>query len=148
MVKSFELRLGAPASRVTVTNGVIPSQSSVWIKGPRLRITQPDAAQVSDVHTHPTGVPIVAQQKPIQLGTMRLWARSPASLSGLRMQRCREQWCRSQAHLGSGIAVAMAQAGSCCSGNLHTAQLRPSKASNTQQGETDKEREGTALLLS
>jgi len=32
---------------------------------------------------------------------MRLWIRSLASLSGLRIQRCRELWCR------SGIAVAV-----------------------------------------
>ena len=35
-----------------------------------------------------------------------------ASLSGLRIQPCCELWCRSQMHLRSGIAVAMAQAGS------------------------------------
>ena len=34
------------------------------------------------------GVPIVVQQKLIQLGTMRLWVRSLASLSGLLIQRC------------------------------------------------------------
>ena len=38
----------------------------------------------------------MAQQKQIRLGTMRLWVRSLASLSGLRIRRCCE--------LGSGIA--------------------------------------------
>ena len=32
---------------------------------------------------------------------------SPAFVSGLRIQRCRELWCRSQAWLGSGISVAV-----------------------------------------
>ena len=31
---------------------------------------------------------------------------------GLRIQRCRELWCRSQMRLGSGIAVALSWAGS------------------------------------
>ena len=33
---------------------------------------------------------IVAQQKQIRLGTMRLWVGSLASLSGLGIQRCHE----------------------------------------------------------
>ena len=39
------------------------------------------------------GVPTVAQQKWIQLGTMRLRVRSLASLSGLRIGRCHKLWC-------------------------------------------------------
>ena len=35
-----------------------------------------------------------------------------ASLSGLRIQRCCELWCRSQMWLGSGVAVAMARGSS------------------------------------
>ena len=54
-----------------------------------------------------TGVPIVEQQKQIRLGTMMLWVRSLASLSGLRIQRCYELWCRSQTWLGSHVAVAL-----------------------------------------
>ena len=46
---------------------------------------------------------------------MRLWVRSLASLSGLRIQRGRELYCRSKTRLGSGVAVAMAVAGSCSS---------------------------------
>ena len=34
------------------------------------------------------------QQKRIQLGTMRFWVQSLASLSGLRTWRCFELWCR------------------------------------------------------
>ena len=40
------------------------------------------------------GVPIMVQQKQIWLGTMRLWVRSLALLSGSRIQRCCELWCR------------------------------------------------------
>ena len=54
------------------------------------------------------GVPIMVQWKRIQLGTMRFWVRSLASLSGLRTPSCRELWCRSQTWLGSGVAVAIA----------------------------------------
>ena len=51
------------------------------------------------------GVPTVAEQKRIQLASMRLWVPSLASLSGLRIWRCWELWCRSQTWLGSGLAV-------------------------------------------
>ena len=51
------------------------------------------------------GVPVMAQQKRIQLENMRLWVGSLASLSGSRIQRCCELWCRSQMGLGR---VAMA----------------------------------------
>ena len=54
-----------------------------------------------------TGVPMVAQQKRIQLGTMRLRVQSLVSLSGLRIWCCRELWRSSQMWLGSGIAVAV-----------------------------------------
>ena len=40
------------------------------------------------------GVPIVVQQKQIQLVTTRFWVQSLASLSGLRIWRCGELWCR------------------------------------------------------
>ena len=40
---------------------------------------------------------------------------SLASLGGLRIQGCHELWCRSQMQLESGIAVAVAKAGSCSS---------------------------------
>ena len=54
------------------------------------------------------GVPIVAQQRRIRLGIMRLWVQSLASLCGLRIQHCHELGCRSQKQLGSRIAVAVA----------------------------------------
>ena len=53
------------------------------------------------------GVPIMAQQKQIQLGTMRMRVRSLASLRGLRIQRCHELWCRWQTWPGSHVTVAV-----------------------------------------
>ena len=47
----------------------------------------------------------MAQQKRIQLGTMRLWVQSLASLSGLRILHCCEMSCRLQMRLGSDVAV-------------------------------------------
>jgi len=55
------------------------------------------------------GVPVMAQWL-TNLRTMRLQVRSLALLSGLRIQRCGELWCRSQTWLGSCIAVALTQA--------------------------------------
>ena len=40
------------------------------------------------------GVPVVAQRKRIQLGTIRLWVRSLATFSGLKIWHCHELWCR------------------------------------------------------
>ena len=42
----------------------------------------------------PPGVPIVVQQKGIQLGTTRFRVQSLASLLGLRIRHCCELWCR------------------------------------------------------
>ena len=53
-------------------------------------------------------IPVVVQQKRIQLGTMRLRVQSLTSLSGLRIWHCHELWCRLQMWLESGIAVALA----------------------------------------
>ena len=49
----------------------------------------------------------MAQWKQIQLGTMRIWVRSLASLSGLRIRHCHELWCMSQMRLRFGVAVAV-----------------------------------------
>ena len=54
-----------------------------------------------------SGVPIMAQRKQIQLRTMRFRVQSLASLSGLKIWRCRELWCRSRTWLRSRIAVAV-----------------------------------------
>ena len=50
------------------------------------------------------GVPVVNEQVMNLLVSM-MWVQSLASLSGLRIQYCRELWCRLQAQLRSGIAV-------------------------------------------
>ena len=60
-------------------------------------------------------VPVVAQRKRTRLVSMRTQVQSLVSISGLRNQRCRELWCRSQTQLGSRVAVAVAEAGSCSS---------------------------------
>ena len=52
-------------------------------------------------------VPIVVQQKRIQLGTMRLQVQSLASLSGLRILCCQKLCCKSQMQLRCRIAVAV-----------------------------------------
>ena len=54
------------------------------------------------------GVPVVAQWKRIQLGTMGSCVRSLALISGLRIQHCHELWCRSQMQLKSDVAMAVA----------------------------------------
>ena len=59
--------------------------------------------------------PFVAQRKWIWLGIMKLRVQSLPLLSGLRIQHCCELWCRSQARLGSGVAVAVVYASSCSS---------------------------------
>ena len=53
------------------------------------------------------GVLVMAQRKPIRLGTMKLQVQSLALLSGLRIGRCCELQCRSNTQLGSGGAVAV-----------------------------------------
>ena len=53
------------------------------------------------------GVPVVAQWKRIQLVSMRVWVRSLALLSGIRLWPCPELQCVSQMLLGFGIAVAV-----------------------------------------
>ena len=50
----------------------------------------------------------MVQQNQIRLGAMRLQVQSLALLSGLRIWHCRELWCRLQARLRSGVAVALA----------------------------------------
>ena len=50
---------------------------------------------------HATGVALKKKK-------MRMQVQSLASLSGLRIQRCRELWCSLQTQLGSHVAVALA----------------------------------------
>ena len=60
---------------------------------------------------HWVGVPIVAQWLQNLTIIHRTWVRSLVLLSGLRIWRCHELWCRSQTWLGSHISVALIQAG-------------------------------------
>ena len=55
-------------------------------------------------------VPISAQQKQIQLGTMWVAYSTPgfAALSGLSIRHCRKLWCRLQTRLRSDVAVSVA----------------------------------------
>ena len=62
-----------------------------------------------------SGVPVVAQWFRTQLVSIRTKVLSLASLRGLRIQHCHKLQCRSQMWLGSVVAVAVAQAGSCTS---------------------------------
>ena len=61
-----------------------------------------------------------------------------ALLSGLRIRRCHELWCRSQIWLRSGVAVAVVQAGSCSSnstpslGTSICCRCGPKKTKNKQ----------------
>ena len=82
----------------------IPMSKSSHKAGPDLRIRK-----------LALGVPTVAQQKGIQLVSMRMQVPSLASLSRLRIQCCYELWCRSQMQLRSPVAVAVAVASSCSS---------------------------------
>ena len=52
-------------------------------------------------------VPLVAQQKQIQLASLRTWVQSLASLSGLGIRRCHELWYSLQRQLGSCVAAAV-----------------------------------------
>ena len=61
------------------------------------------------------GVLIVAQRKRIQLASIRMWVRSLASFSGLRVQRFPELLCRSQMQLRSSVAMVVVLAGHCSS---------------------------------
>jgi len=85
---------------------------SVWICFPsKLYIFISDRSENkvnAKIKNKKNGIPVVAQRKQVRLGTMRLQVQSLASLSGLRIRRCRELWCRLQTWLGSGIAVAVA----------------------------------------
>ena len=50
------------------------------------------------------------QWKQIRPVSMRMWVRTLALLSGLRIWHCHELWCRSQTWLGSHVAVVVALA--------------------------------------
>ena len=51
--------------------------------------------------------PVVAQGVKNLLVNVRMQIQSPALLSGLRIRRCCELWCRSHTRLRSGVSVAV-----------------------------------------
>ena len=51
--------------------------------------------------------PLWFSGKQTQLASMTMQVGSLALLSGLRIQCCRELWCRLKMRLGSGVAVAL-----------------------------------------
>ena len=51
------------------------------------------------------GVPLVAQQKGIQLVSLRMHVQALASISVSGIQRCSELWCRSQTPSGFRVLV-------------------------------------------
>ena len=67
------------------------------------------------------GAPIMAQWKWIWLASKRMQVRSLALISGLRIQRCCELWCRLQMRLGPGVPGAVGSAG--CYSSDSTASL-------------------------
>ena len=101
------------------------------------------------------GVPIVAQWlAKTRLGTMRVRVRSLASLSRLRIQRCRELWCRSQMWLqircccGSGIGQQLHFRCDPWPGNLHMPRERPQKRQNDKKKERKKTWNQSTIVLS
>ena len=91
--------------------------------------------------------------KRARLVSMRMQVRSLASLNWLRIQHCRELWCRSQMPLGSGVAVAVVEAGSCSfdlTPNLGTSICRgggPKKAKKKKKKKKKKKVGETMFLL-
>ena len=73
-----------------------------------IAITCKASSGIMAIRFRNVGVPVVAQWLMNPTGTMRLQVESLAYLSGLRIQRCRDLWCRSQTWLGSCVAVALA----------------------------------------
>ena len=72
---------------------------------------------------------------------MRIWVQPLASLSALRIQCCHELRCRLQMQLGSGIGVAVVEAGSCSSNlipSLGTSICRRDSTKSKKQNKTKK----------
>ena len=67
-----------------------------WVPVLELKTGGPGSSHSGGAETNPT----------------RMRVGSLASLNGLRIQHCRELWCRSQTWLGSCVAVAVVMAGS------------------------------------
>ena len=87
----------------------------------------------------------MAQGKRIRLGTMRLWVPSLATLSGLRIQHCRELWYKSQMWLGSGVAVAVV---SSYSSDSTSSRRTPYAAGAAFKGQKTKKKKKVTLVPS
>ena len=107
---------------------------------PGLRTSQATGVAKKKLKKRKFGVPIVTQQKIIQLGTMRLQDQSLVLLSGLRIRCCCELWCRSQTLLGSGVAVALAQVGSNSSHQTLSLGTSICHGSGPRKGKKDKKK--------
>ena len=94
----------------------------------------------SNLNQTTLGVPVVALWLTIQLGTMRLRVQSLALLSGLRIWCCCELWCRSQARFGSGVAVAVAQAGGYSSDETPSLGTSICRGSSPRKGKKTKKK--------
>ena len=79
------------------------------MKGPSSSIPKKEDRRehLAQYNSSIVGVPVMFQWKHTRLASMNLQIQSLASHSGLRIQRCRELWCRSQTQLRSHIAVTM-----------------------------------------
>ena len=91
-------------------SGLVPSALAAR---PCPHLGRNDIASIKYFNKEFYGDPFVAQW--LTNPTMRMQVRSLDVLSGLKIWRCHEMWCRSQTQLGSHIAVAVVQAGSCTS---------------------------------
>ena len=96
------------------------------------------------------GVLVLVQQKRIWLVSMRTKVRSLAFLSGLRIWRCRELWCRSQKQSRSFIAAAVMQASSyrfdwipsLGTSICHGCGPKNTRQNKTKQNKKEKEKDG------
>ena len=90
---------------------------------PRTRLRSPAQAFLSP-RSDPTskmqqqGVPVGAQCVMNLTSTHVDVGPIPGPKQWLRIRCCRELWCRSQARLGSGVAVAVVEAGRCSSHSI------------------------------
>ena len=103
-LQSSLLRNVSPLENVIKAMDLFPGKIPIWFLGfPDL----PATIFEPTLRTPQLGVPIRVQQKRIRLGTMRLQVQFLALLSGLRIWRYPELWCRSQTQFGSRVAVAV-----------------------------------------
>ena len=71
-------------------------------------MAEPLFNKASHIKKKNIGVPVMAQWLMHPTRNHEVVVRSLALLSGLRIRRYRELWCKLQMQLGSGVAVALA----------------------------------------